>query len=167
MGTVLYECTDAFSFSFLGCFLFSAGFYYAKRKLAASENVHDQVLWFIMGLCTAFAIFFGAIMLVEEIDQYNKIVVAYQEGNYQIVEGYVENFHTTMDDDRDMDAFEINGISFEYSSSWDMHGYHYASAHGGVITGDGQHLRIGYITMDSATGNQMLDNVIVYIEALP
>lgn len=79
----------------------------------------------------------------------------------------MESFHPMPETGHDTEHFEINGVYFEYSDFTVQQGYHNARSLGGVITGDGQHLRIGFITMDSTTGNQMLDNVIVYIEDLP
>lgn len=65
-------------------------------------------------------------VLLGQIHMYNKIVRAYRQGKYQVVEGY-----------------------------------HNAKSHGGVITGNGHHLKIGYVYYNSAMGN-----IIVYIEEL-
>ena len=59
------------------------------------------------------------------------------------------------------ESFDINGVSFSYSDFSVQPGYHNAKSHGGVITGNGQHLKIGYVYYNSAEGN-----VIVYIEKL-
>ena len=79
----------------------------------------------------------------------------------------MENFHPKPDQGHGTEHYELDGIRFEYSDATVMQGYHTSRPKGGVITGDGQHLRIGYIVMNSATGNKMLNNVIVYIAELP
>lgn len=161
MGTILYECTWVLDKSVMIPFIMIIGG--ISMYLINPKRIPRT---FLVVYVTISAII-GVFILVEQADQYNKIVVAYQDGDYQIVEGYVENFHPMPASGHDTEHFEIDGVYFEYSDFTVQQGYHNARSRGGVITGDGQHLRIGYITMDSATGNQMLDNVIVYIEALP
>ena len=60
------------------------------------------------------------------------------------------------------ESFVIDGVAFYYSDFSSTVGYHNARSHGGVITGNGQYLRIGYIPGDDAK-----DNIIVSIEAPP
>ena len=52
---------------------------------------------------------------------------------------------------------------FSYSDYEIQQGYHNAKSHGGVISGDGQYLKIGYVQPYPFSRN---DNVIVYIEEL-
>lgn len=83
---------------------------------------------------------------------------AYKQGEYQIVEGYVENFVPMPYTGHSHESFEVNGVSFSYSDYSVQSGHHNAKSHGGVITGDGQHLKIGYIHYNETYGN-----IIVYI----
>lgn len=100
-------------------------------------------------------------IILRQIDMYDKIVKAYQLGNYEVVEGYVENFKPVPNEGRKGESFDINGVSFSYVNNEIMQGYNHIQADGGVITGDGQHLRIGYIYYNKTYGN-----IIVYIEEL-
>lgn len=102
-----------------------------------------------------------AFVIPNQIRMYRATVGAYQRGDYQIVEGYVEDFHPMPAQGHDQESFTVNGVEFEYSDYTEQFGYHNARSLGGVITGDGQHLKIGY------TNYQWLGNVIVYIEELP
>ena len=161
MGTVLYECEWVFDRGpFIPLIMVVGGILFH----VADPKRFPRVAMIVFVTISALV---GGFILVDQADQYNKIVAAYQDGNYLIVEGYVENFHPMPAEGHDSEEFDLNGVHFEYSDFTAQQGYHNARSRGGVITGDGQHLRIGYITMDSATGNQMLDNVIVYIEELP
>ncbi len=162
MGTVLYECAWEFDTHVLIPFVMVIGgiiIFFRERPKGF------QCVFMVIFITASAAI--SALMVAEQVDQYNKIVAAYQQGDYLTVEGYVENFHPMPKEGHDTEEFDLSGVHFEYSDYNVQQGYHNALSHGGVITGDGQHLRIGYIIMESATGNGMLDNVIVYIEELP
>ena len=162
MGTVLYECAWEFDFHMLiPLMLVIAGIIALHRD--RPKGFQCVLMAIFIAVTAATSIF----VVVEQVDQYNKIVVAYQQGDYLIVEGYVENFHPMPKQGGNHEEFDLNGVHFEYSDYTLRQGYHNARSLGGVITGDGQHLRIGYIVMDSATGNGLLNNVIVYIEELP
>ena len=102
------------------------------------------------------------ITIIFEIDMTKKTVGAYKRGDYQIVEGYVENFHPMPYGGHSQESFEINGVLFSYSDFNSQQGYNKAKSHGGVITGDGQHLKIGYVYYGGTYGN-----IIIYIEELP
>ena len=110
---------------------------------------------------TVFLLFSMAIVIPDQIGMYQATVVKYQNGEYEIAEGYVENFHPMPWGGHDQESFQLDGVEFSYSDYTVQFGYHNARSHGGVITGDGQHLRIGY------TNYGWLGNVIVYIEELP
>ncbi|MBR5272876.1 MAG: hypothetical protein IKU25_05715 [Clostridia bacterium] len=102
---------------------------------------------------------FTIVVVVAQVRTYQKIVGAYKSGEYEIVEGYVENFEPMPDNKRGMESFEINGVDFEYSHREATMGYNTPLNKGGVITGDGQHLKIGYVCDDD-------EKIIVYIEQL-
>ena len=84
-----------------------------------------------------------------QIDMYNTVTDAYKSGEYQIVEGYVENFDPMPPEGHKEESFDINGVQFSYSDYTIMTGYHNVKSKGGVITGNGQYLRIGYVYYDS------------------
>jgi predicted secreted protein len=76
----------------------------------------------------------------------------FNSGEYSIVSGKVHDFES----DGKKEEFYIDDVQFTYyKSSW--LGYHRFKDDGGVITGDGQQVTIGYLPYG-------VDNVIVYIE---
>lgn len=77
-----------------------------------------------------------------------------------VVEGYVENFHPMPYEGHDTEYFEINGVHFEYSDYTITNGYHKSASHGGVVTQNGQHLKVKYVVEKFGEGNE---NVILYI----
>ena len=62
-----------------------------------------------------------------------------------VVEGYVENYHPMPYEGHDTEHFEIDGVYFEYSDYTIMNGYNISASHGGVVTNNGQYLKIKYI----------------------
>ncbi len=137
------------------------------RKTYEKRGVNVNMK-FVRGFCAFFFIFllFWCILgFGGQWDMHDRVIGAYQRGEYQTVEGYVENFvhEIPIQGERGRDeSFEINGVKFFYSTAAIQPGYHQAQANGGVITGNGQHLKIGYVYLDEAYGN-----VIVYIEEIP
>ena len=93
-------------------------------------------------------------------DMYRKTVMAYRDGDYQIVEGYVENFDPMPYGVHKDETFDIEGVKFQYSDFRILFGYHNAKSHEGVINGKGQYLIIGYVRYKG-------ENIIVYIEEVP
>ena len=102
-----------------------------------------------------------ALVIPEQVRQYRSIIGAYERGDYHIAEGFVADFHPMPKEGHDTERFTLHGTAFEYSDFSVQFGYHTSLAHGGVITGDGQHLRIGYVE------DPRLGRVIVRIEELP
>ena len=90
---------------------------------------------------------------------YEKTIVAYNNDDYEIVEGYVENFIPMPYEGHSYESFEINGVRFSYSDYNIGFGYNNTKSHGGVIEGNAQHLKIGYVVDNG-------ENIIVYIEQL-
>lgn len=101
------------------------------------------------------------LVIPEQVRLYRSIVGAYKRGDYQIAEGFVEDFHPMPKEGHDTERFTLSGAAFEYSDYSVQFGYHTSRANGGVISGDGQHLRIGYVE------DPRLGKVIVRIEELP
>ena len=103
-----------------------------------------------------------ATSLISQYRQYDRVERAWRSGQYETVEGYVEFFSPMPYAGHAYESFVIDGVAFYYSDFSSTVGYHNARSHGGVITGNGQYLRIGYIPGDGAK-----DNIIVSIEAPP
>ena len=170
MSEVLYEVSAFNPFSWIACIIIivlcigiiSLLIHTIKENRAAKrEEKKRDINGLIIGIVGTIVMVFTVFTVIpDQIMMYNDTVGAYKRGNYEIVEGYVENFHPMPKEGHDSERFSINGIWFKYSSPASL-GYHKPRFEGGVITGDGQHLRIGY------TNHRWLGNVIVYIEQLP
>ena len=161
---VLYETSYTFHISLLIILVLLVAVPYvmiqqakAVRKDKSPSNIFGLVMF---SIGTLVIIFVTAVVIPDEINMYDSTVGAYNRGDYQIVEGYVENFHPMPKEGHDTESFTVNGVLFEYGYTATF-GYHKAKVDGGVITGNGQHLRIGYTKYD------WLGKVIVYIEELP
>lgn len=167
MGKILYECHFHFHFMFLIPFILLIGTIILLISLI--NKLEKERFASALEIKTVKNIFFSAIIIeciviivgiIFRINLYKKTVVAYQNGNYQIVEGYVENFERMGSSGWPPEKFEINGVKFEYSNHRVVSGYH--KAKGDCIIGSGQHLKVGYIYSGRSWGN-----IIVYIEELP
>lgn len=157
---VLYEASFNFSiwlfvplFMSVFAFIVPCRKEYRGQKLTVSHGA--RIFCYIIAV---FLFICFAVTLLFHVDMYNKTVGAYKDGEYQTVEGYVENFEPMSDDGRGNESFEINGVRFSYSDNDIIQGYNDAN---GVITGNGQHLKIGYVYFNEEYGN-----IIVYIEEL-
>ena len=100
-----------------------------------------------------------ALMGVAYIDQkreYEAVVLAYERGDYEVVEGPVENFIPQPREKHAAESFEIDGVVFKYPIGH-HYGYDKTYYEGGVIRWEGKILRIGYIPYKG-------DNLIVLIQ---
>ena len=168
MGTILYEASFQFHFMYILPILFLIAFAIApviiiKTAKSKGNKCNLNFLYIIFGCLFIYVALFSAIIFVAHTHMYNHTVVAYEQGDYEIVEGYVENFDPMPYSGHKHESFEINGIKFEYSDYSVQFGYNNTKSHGGVITGNGQHLKIGYVEYS----NSYYGNIIVYIEELP
>lgn len=82
----------------------------------------------------------------------------YNNNNYNIVSGEVTMFIAGSSDYSKVESFYVNNVKFEYSNS-NYCGYNKTKNEGGIITGNGQKLKIGYINYKS-------ENIIVSIEQI-
>lgn len=163
MGTILYEVSYQFDFvaviPLLMLIIIALIPVLEKKRYGRTMPVGGKIfLTVIWCFVLAITVFTGKYQL----DMYHTVTNAYKSGEYQIVEGYVENFDPMPPEGRKVESFDINGVHFSYSDRVIMTGYHEPQYKGGVITGDGQYLKIGYIYVDGRLGN-----IIVYIEELP
>lgn len=172
METVLYE----YSFDFLeflwvliplaiGIVCFTCWKWYPKRyegtddKGAVGHNGYliARTIGWVFG---SLMIIFGLLLIIVDVADYFDKKAALESGNYYMVEGYTEKYHAMPADGSDAEHFEINGVYFEYSDYRIENGYNRASLNGGVISNNGQHLRIKYVTDGKGT------NTILYIERI-
>ena len=162
MGTVLYELHYEFEPHILIPLLMLVVIpgipILEKRKNGRKTPVGVRIM---LGAVWCVTLAVSILVYKSQYDMYSTVTAAYKSGDYEIVEGYVENFDPMPPEGHKTESFDINGVHFSYTDYRVMTGYHNAKSMGGVITGNGQYLKIGYIFYDSSHGN-----VIVYIEEL-
>lgn len=164
MTNVLYEATFKFDFDLLIpvvmmiFILFFPKIFkaYAKEKYT---HVSYKVVKIFCACAFSYVLILSSIVGLSQMNMYKNVVGAYKTGDYEIVEGYVQNFIPMPYEGHSDESFEINGVKFTYSDYSTQSGYNNAKSHGGVIKGDGQHLKIGYVYYNN-------ENIIVYIEQL-
>lgn len=86
-------------------------------------------------------------------------LIPYKKGHYVEIEGVIQDYHSNLGSTRGtIESFTLDGVKFECSDG-NIWGYAPNRKNGGVICGNGQHLRIRYIPKTS-------ENTIVYIEQM-
>ena len=87
----------------------------------------------------------------------SNILDSYFKGNYQTVEGAVQDFEPLPLNGNGTESFTVNGIQFRYSNSaLSYYGYKTTAAEGGYITKNGQNVRIKYIYDETYENNIIL-----------
>ena len=164
---VLYEVYFQFDFIMIVPVLMLVSIILFPRIMDKAMERTKEVKYnkkFVRIFCTfalIFVVLIGGLGYWGLFDMYQEVVGAYKDGDYEIVEGYVENFEPMPYEGHAQESFDINGVHFEYSDYTLGVGYNNAKSHGGVIHGDGQHLKIGYVYHGPEHGN-----IIVYIEEI-
>lgn len=162
MGNVLYEAAfqpHSMYFSAAWVFAMTAVPFLFLHKKRAELETQMQVVCFFSGLIAVGALIAQIIIGACAVRDYQQIIVSYQAGDYETVEGPVAHFTPMPYEGHGLESFEIDGVYFEYSDYVIQQGYHNTRSHGGVISGDGQNLKIGYIELNKK-------NYIVYIEEI-
>lgn len=162
MGNVLYEATfkwDSMYYIGIFVFIFSLIFFLRHRKKRFELDTKMQIAWFFSGMLAVGAFICQMIIGVSAVRDYQQVVVAYREGQYKTVVGEVKNFTTTTPEGKGDETFNINGVHFSYSDNIIQQGYHTSKTFGGVVTGEGQQLKIGFVEKNG-------ENIIVYIEEI-
>lgn len=175
MGQVLYEThftLDGVTIVFIGAFLLFASVHpfvhWAGKtfNFPVGEIVDARTVPLKWG---SWLLFFPLALwaIVSSVLQASSIQEDYRNGNYQTVEGYVEDFSTDYYHFEGEESFTVDGVSFWYTHGDGLPGtYCYVrGSNKGVITGDGQYLKIGYLEREKY--KSLGDRFIIYIEELP
>ena len=147
----------------LAILLFSFAFFVVHNikynTTISQETNHKQVIIervvSICGLCIVCLVFI--ITLTTTIIDYCNVQSIYNDGEFMIVEGEVEDFVPMKLDGHSSESFSLNGVKFSYSRSIPINGYHLAKVDGGYIKENGQIIRIHYINYNG-------DNLILKLE---
>ena len=93
---------------------------------------------------------------VFKIKQYQEVLDDYNNEDYMIVEGIVEEFDG-LSEDKQQETFKVNGVEFAVPNNI---GYKLTSLQDSHIKTNGQKVRIGYITIDEINYIVKLDIAI-------
>lgn len=132
----------------------------ADNSKAKSRRIKSIVLKVTSLLCLLIFLFSMGGTIIE----YIRCQKLFREGNVSEVIGSVENYIPMPATGHSYESFTISDIGFSYSNYVITVGYHSAASLGGVVTHDGQHLKIKYI--DHSLG-QDTNKIIVYISEIP
>ena len=117
-------------------------------------------IWFILFL------FISTTWVYADNENYEMIVGTYKNGDFSVVEGIVDNYKENCDADQahnDDEFFEVENVEFSYREP-DRWGYHTIRKNGGVITGNGQHLKLSYVYVEGSSAYEEGRNVILRID---
>ena len=135
---------------FISCIFITCHIILSRKK---KKPIFETIMEFIV------LIAFFVVMIYTSAGQYlasRELVNALTSNNCYIVEGAVDNFYTPTVFGHESESFTINDVYFEYSNSVDS-GYSTTKQFGGCINGNGQLLKISYITIEER-------NIILKIE---
>ena len=144
---VTYICLTAFLCLFIKCVRFQGTNDPFVRK-TTKFLIHFAIMFVTVGLITT------TITTYNNHFKYSKLL---NNNEASTVEGYVEKFDPYIRGQHKNESFEINGVYFEFANNGFELGYQKTASKGGVITNNGQYLKIKY------TVNEKGENIILYI----
>lgn len=99
------------------------------------------------------------LLCIPTVKDYCYIAEKYFQGDYLEVTGYVDKFSLLNSAKNQQEQFSIGDVSFSYGFAGKMNfvGYQKTKNNGGIIKGNGQYLKIRYVSYNDA-------NIIVYVE---
>lgn len=136
---------------FIACIFIICHIILSRKKKTIFETIMEFIILIV----------FFTVMICTSADQYlasRELVNALNSNNCYVIEGVVDNFYTPTVFGHESETFTINGICFEYSNSVES-GYSTTKLFGGCINGNGQLLKISYITIEER-------NIILKIEEM-
>lgn len=96
---------------------------------------------------SGFALIMSLLTIPSEISNRRKTNSIYENKEYEIVEGKIENFVPMPYSGHSHESFAVNGVHFEYSDYYIFYGFNNTASHGGPLKEDGQQVRLSYITV--------------------
>ena len=133
---------------------------FPKSEIFQKDNIWYSILFIFLKVAGIFCILITIHATVLNIKDYSEKRNALANNQVNVIEGYTENYHPRPFTGHDTEHFEINGVRFEYPKSATINGYDIPACHGGVITQNGQHLLIKYVTESDGS------NTILFIQRL-
>ena len=118
---------------------------------------YNKILSVLLSIITILSTTLCITSIYEFYNVKTNIVESYFAGEYLTVEGKIESFDPLSLNGNGTESFEVNGIEFRYSdSALNYIGYKTTSVEGGVITNNGQKVRIRYVYNDTYDMNIIL-----------
>lgn len=114
------------------------------NKKASTKRRFAIVLGFIL---SGFASLMFLLTVPKELATRRRIKNIYKSKKYKVIEGVVENFHPMPYGGHEYEKFTVNDTPFEYSDYYLFYGFNNTASHGGPINGNGQTVRLSYITV--------------------
>ena len=133
---------------------------FPKSEIHQKDNIWYSILFIFLKVAGIFCILITIHATVLNIKDYSEKRNALANNQVYVIEGYTENYHPRPFGGHDKERFEINGVRFEYPKSATINGYDIPACYGGVITENGQHLLIKYVTESDGS------NTILFIQRL-
>ena len=114
-----------------------------------------------IGGCLIFLIIVSTI--IGQYKEYDLLKEAYKTNSCLYVEGVIYDFRGHPDTAQWYEEFWVDGVFFSYTPYEQTQGYYHPRGKKGVLTGNGQKVKIGYVPIEVA---REVKNKIVYIEQL-
>ena len=118
----------------------------ANYKTEKKLRIKDYIFSLVVSVIFLSAGTYAGIAYFSTNVAYIEIYEKYKSGEYEIVEGTVENFHPMPEVGHDTEHFEVDGVYFEYMARNAKHYYSQCKKDGGFITGNGQKVKIWYVS---------------------
>ena len=118
----------------------------ANYKTEKKLRIKDYIFSLVVSVIFLSAGTYAGIAYFSTNVAYIEIYEKYKSGEYEIVEGTVENFHPMPEGGHDTEHFEVDGVYFEYMARNAKHYYSQCKKDGGFITGNGQKVKIWYVS---------------------
>lgn len=123
-----------------------------------TKEISPKVLMIFARIISGFFAVFALLFLISHFTYYREYKTRLDNDDVFVVEGYVENYHPRSTVEKWPENFEIDGVYFVTGVEGEgSHTYHTVAQDGGVVTHNGQHLKIKYVT------NELGENVILAI----
>ena len=118
----------------------------ANYKTEKKLRIKDYIFSLVVSVILLSASTYAGIAYFSRNIAYIEIYEKYKSGECEIVEGTVENFHPMPQELHDAEHFEVDGVYFEYLARNSKHYYSQCKIDGGFITGNGQKIKIWYVS---------------------
>ena len=115
------------------------------NKSTSSKRKFTIVFGFIF---SGFALIMLLLTVPSSIANRNKTKKIFENKEYQIVEGIIEDFHPMPYSGHEHESFTVNSVHFEYSDYYIFYGFNNTASHGGPLKQNGQEVRLSYITVN-------------------